>query len=65
MITFDIEAASVHYEPAEDVKAKKQEENVKNVYPALLDKLDEIIKKNNGHIAAGKVTNQHRKHFTL
>ncbi|CAK1555545.1 unnamed protein product [Leptosia nina] len=49
-------AAVVQYEPDQDVKAKKHEEQSKNVYPALLEKLDEIIKKNNGHIAAGKLT---------
>lgn len=49
-------AASVQYEADEVVKEKKHEDYSKNVYPVLLDKLDEIIKKNNGHIAAGKLT---------
>ncbi|CAG4982226.1 unnamed protein product [Colias eurytheme] len=49
-------AAVVQYEPDADIKAKKHAENVKNLYPTLLKKLDEIIKKNNGHIAAGKLT---------
>nr|APW77577.1 glutathione S-transferase sigma 1 [Pieris rapae] len=49
-------AASVRYENDPEVKAKMHAEFTKNVYPALLDKLDEIIKKNNGHIAAGKLT---------
>ncbi|XP_049876434.1 glutathione S-transferase 2-like [Pectinophora gossypiella] len=49
-------AATVQYEPDEVIKAKKHEDFSKNVYPTLLDKLDEIIKKNNGHIACGKLT---------
>ncbi|XP_038222288.1 glutathione S-transferase 2-like [Zerene cesonia] len=49
-------AAVVQYEPDAEIKAKKHEEQSKNIYPALLNKLDEIIKKNNGHIAAGKLT---------
>ncbi|KAM3957902.1 glutathione S-transferase 2-like isoform 2-T2 [Aphomia sociella] len=49
-------AAAVQYEPDAAIKAKRHEEFTKNVYPYLLDKLDEIIKKNNGHLAAGKLT---------
>ncbi|XP_072944941.1 uncharacterized protein [Epargyreus clarus] len=48
--------ALVHYETDEQVKEKKFEESSKNVFPVLLEKLDELIKKNNGHIAAGKLT---------
>ncbi|XP_013148279.1 PREDICTED: glutathione S-transferase 2-like isoform X2 [Papilio polytes] len=49
-------AATVHYENDEAAKAKKHEDFAKNVYPAMLDKLDEIIKQNNGHLALGKLT---------
>ncbi|XP_047535693.1 glutathione S-transferase 2-like isoform X2 [Vanessa atalanta] len=50
------EAASVFYETDENAKAKKQEENEKNHYPVMLKKLDEIITKNKGHMALGKLT---------
>ncbi|XP_052743546.1 glutathione S-transferase 2-like [Bicyclus anynana] len=50
------EAISAHYESDEELKAKKHKENLKKVYPESLKKLDEIIKKNNGHLAAGKLT---------
>ncbi|XP_045451696.1 glutathione S-transferase 2-like [Melitaea cinxia] len=49
-------AAIVQYETDEVVREKKHKDFTKNVYPAMLDKLDEIIKKNNGHIALGKIT---------
>ncbi|KAJ2940405.1 hypothetical protein O0L34_g84 [Tuta absoluta] len=49
-------AATVQYEPDAELKAKKHEDFSKNVYPALLAKLDQIIKKNNGHLACGKLT---------
>nr|XP_026495721.1 glutathione S-transferase 2-like [Vanessa tameamea] len=50
------EAAEVHYEKDVKLKATKYEDNLKNKYPAMLKKLDEIIKQNKGHIAAGKLT---------
>ncbi|XP_075980037.1 glutathione S-transferase 2-like [Anticarsia gemmatalis] len=49
-------AALVHYEADEALKAKKHEESLKTVYPDLLEKLNAIVVKNNGHIAAGKLT---------
>lgn len=49
-------AASVQYEDNEAVKEKKHAELVKNFYPGALEKLDAIIKKNNGHLALGKLT---------
>ncbi|KAJ2940404.1 hypothetical protein O0L34_g83 [Tuta absoluta] len=49
-------AATVQYEPDAALKAKKHEDFSKNVYPALLAKMDEIVTKNNGHIACGKLT---------
>lgn len=51
-----LKAAGVHYEQDEKVKAKKQEDLVKNQYPILLEKLNKIIEENNGHLAAGKLT---------
>lgn len=52
------EAAVIHYEADEALKAKKHEEALKNVYPDLLEKLNSIIVKNKGHLAAGKVVIQ-------
>ncbi|CAG4982233.1 unnamed protein product [Colias eurytheme] len=49
-------AATVHYEQDPEIKARKHAENTKNWYPVLLKKLDDIIKENNGHLAAGKLT---------
>nr|XP_034834990.1 uncharacterized protein LOC117991505 [Maniola hyperantus] len=49
-------AATVQYEADEALKAKKHKDFSANVYPALLTKLDEIIKKNKGHLALGKLT---------
>ncbi|XP_052755105.1 glutathione S-transferase 2-like [Galleria mellonella] len=49
-------AAAAFYEPDAALKAKKHEENVKNVYPVLLGKLEEIIRRNNGHLVSGKLT---------
>ncbi|CAH2246216.1 jg3689 [Pararge aegeria aegeria] len=49
-------AASVHYEADVVLKEKKHADFAANLYPTLLSKLDEIIKKNNGHLAVGKLT---------
>ncbi|XP_038222282.1 glutathione S-transferase 2-like isoform X3 [Zerene cesonia] len=49
-------AVVIHYEQDAELKEKKHAENAKNVYPVFFKKLDEVIKKNNGHIAAGKLT---------
>ncbi|XP_045775002.1 uncharacterized protein LOC123873935 [Maniola jurtina] len=51
-----IKAASVSYEQDEKVKAAKQADLEKNFYPVALKKLDDIIAKNNGHMALGKLT---------
>ncbi|CAG4942562.1 unnamed protein product [Parnassius apollo] len=51
-----LKAVAAHFEQDEKVKAKKQEDLVKNQYPILLDKLNKIIEENNGHLAAGKLT---------
>lgn len=49
-------AAAVHYEKDEATKAKKHAENMENRYPMMVEKLVEIITKNNGHVALGKLT---------
>lgn len=49
-------AATVHYEQDEAAKAKRHAEFTKDVYPALLNKFSDIIAKNNGHVALGKLT---------
>ncbi|CAB3230546.1 unnamed protein product [Arctia plantaginis] len=51
-----LKAASIYNEPDATIKANKQADAEKNVYPDLLDKLNSIIVKNKGHIAAGKLT---------
>ncbi|KAL4714893.1 hypothetical protein ACJJTC_012565 [Scirpophaga incertulas] len=54
----DIRAKSaiVHYEKDETVQKAKHEDYSKNVYPDMLGKLNDIVGRNNGHIAAGKLT---------
>ncbi|OWR53950.1 glutathione S-transferase 4 [Danaus plexippus plexippus] len=49
-------AATVHYEADSDLKAKKHGELMESFYPMALEKLDEMIKNNNGHLACGKLT---------
>ncbi|XP_023950267.2 glutathione S-transferase 2 [Bicyclus anynana] len=49
-------AGAVFHEQNEEAKARMQAELEKNYYPFALKKLDEIIKKNNGHLALGKLT---------
>ncbi|CAH2044173.1 unnamed protein product, partial [Iphiclides podalirius] len=51
-----LKAASAHYEQDEKIKAAKHEDFSKNLYPIVLSKLDQIIKENNGYLAAGKLT---------
>ncbi|XP_075980034.1 glutathione S-transferase 2-like isoform X2 [Anticarsia gemmatalis] len=50
-----IRAAMAFWDTDEEMKKKKMEEYAK-VLPGLLDKLHAIIVKNNGHMAAGKLT---------
>ncbi|XP_050549803.1 glutathione S-transferase 2-like [Spodoptera frugiperda] len=45
-----------YHEEDEAVKEKKYAEFNKDVFPNLLEKLNEIITKNNGHVALGKLT---------
>ncbi|KAJ0174441.1 hypothetical protein K1T71_009549 [Dendrolimus kikuchii] len=51
-----IKAAAVFYEQNAEIKQKKHEEMSKDVYPALLKKLNDIIVKNGGYLAAGKLS---------
>lgn len=45
----------VQYESDKEAKEKRHEDFAKNHYPHLLNKLDEMIKQNNGYIALGRV----------
>lgn len=49
-------AAQVHYEEDEKVKEKRHETYSQTVYPDLLGKLHDIVQRNNGHLAANKLT---------
>ncbi|XP_026318450.1 glutathione S-transferase 2-like [Hyposmocoma kahamanoa] len=49
-------AASVKYETNEEAKKQKHEENMKTHYPFMLKTLNDIIVKNKGHLALGKLT---------
>ncbi|KAH9640314.1 hypothetical protein HF086_001666 [Spodoptera exigua] len=49
-------AAIASYEKDEAVKEKKYAEFNKDVFPAMLENLNKIITKNNGHVALGKLT---------
>ncbi|CAB3230560.1 unnamed protein product [Arctia plantaginis] len=57
-------AANTYWEPDPIIKEKKHEENSK-LYPDQLKKLNEIIEKNNGHIALGKVTVKRRRNVKI
>ncbi|CAG4951728.1 unnamed protein product [Colias eurytheme] len=49
-------AAQVHYEEDPEVKKKLQKVFFEETAPAKLKKLNDIISRNNGHIALGKLT---------
>ncbi|KAL4714873.1 hypothetical protein ACJJTC_012545 [Scirpophaga incertulas] len=49
-------AIVVYFETDEAIKKAKHEDYSKNVYPDMLGKLNDIVGRNNGHIAAGKLT---------
>ncbi|KPJ10578.1 Glutathione S-transferase 2 [Papilio machaon] len=53
-----MKAAAANYESDEKVKKAKLEDLKKNHFPFLFSKLDEIIKENNGFLAAGRVANE-------
>ncbi|XP_026330565.1 glutathione S-transferase 2-like [Hyposmocoma kahamanoa] len=48
-------AAAVEYEENEELKKQRHEENMKTHYPFMLKTLHDIVVKNKGHIALGKV----------
>lgn len=50
------EIAVVSYEPDDDVKAKKQVTLTTEVIPFYLEKLEAIVKENNGHLALARVS---------
>ena len=49
------EIAVVSYEPDDEVKDKKLTTLNQEVIPFYLEKLDDIARENNGHLALGKV----------
>lgn len=50
------EIANASYEADEVVKAKKYENLNAEVLPFYLEKLDDLAKENNGHLALGQLT---------
>lgn len=54
------EIAVVSYEPDDDVKAKKQVTLTTEVIPFYLEKLEAIVKENNGHLALARVSCKHK-----
>lgn len=57
-----IEIAVVSYEPDDDVKEKKLVTLNSEVIPFYLEKLDDIARDNNGHMANGKVNDPSLTH---
>ncbi|CAK1587225.1 unnamed protein product [Parnassius mnemosyne] len=51
-----LKAAEVFHETDKELQAKMQDDLIKNYYPIVLKKLDDIIIENNGHLAVGKLT---------
>ncbi|XP_038222286.1 glutathione S-transferase 2-like isoform X1 [Zerene cesonia] len=51
-----LKAANVFHETDPELKKKKHEELLNNYYPQALNRLHDIVTKNNGHIALGKLT---------
>jgi len=54
-VNINEEIAVVSYEPDDEVKEKKQITLTTEVIPFYLEKLEAIVKENNGHLALGKV----------
>lgn len=53
---FDISgAASLHYEKDENKKAVLKQELYNNYFPEMFTRLNDIITRNNGYMAIGKV----------
>jgi len=53
---FRLKIAVVSYEPDDEVKQKKQITLNTEVIPFYLEKLDNLAKENNGHLALGRLT---------
>ena len=53
---FRLKIAVVSYEPEDEIKEKKMITLVNEVIPFYLEKLETIVKDNNGHFALGKLT---------
>lgn len=51
-----LELAMYHYESDEKIKAEKEPILFNETLPYYLERLDNIAQKNNGHLAAGKVS---------
>ncbi|CAH1639318.1 unnamed protein product [Spodoptera littoralis] len=56
LVDFRLKAAIVTYEKDEKLKEQRYEEYSKDVFPEQLDRFNDIIEKNNGHYALGKLT---------
>ena len=50
-----LELATAHYEPDKEVKEKKYVTLNNETSPFYLDKLDSLVKENNGYFALGRV----------
>nr|QGA73329.1 glutathione S-transferase GST sigma3 [Spodoptera frugiperda] len=55
-IDFRLKAAAVTYEKDEKLKEQRFEEYSKDVFPEHLERFKNLIEKNNGHFALGKLT---------
>ncbi|XP_075980036.1 glutathione S-transferase 2-like [Anticarsia gemmatalis] len=56
LVDIRAKATAVYSEKDPEAKKKMQEDFTKNVYPVMLEQLNKLVKKNNGHIALGKLT---------
>ncbi|CAH2044172.1 unnamed protein product, partial [Iphiclides podalirius] len=51
-----LKASAVYHESDKIIKAKMHDDLMKNYYPFMLKKLDDVMSENNGYLAAGKLT---------
>lgn len=58
LLLYYLEAAVTIYEQDEAIKAKKLEQLTKETIPFYFEKFEAIAKKNNGHLALGRVSEQ-------
>ncbi|CAG9564481.1 unnamed protein product [Danaus chrysippus] len=56
IVTNFVRAASLHYEKDEKKKAVLKEELYNNYFPEMFERLNDIITRNNGYMAVGKLT---------